>query len=109
MAEVKQDTWLKSAVPIKDGHTMSKMILSDYNKLKILVKHKSKTSNIAEEERKIFKLEMSKILDIASNDAEAIIMKDKIRTKEAKEEDLRFLEDQRSERKGKIGILDKKY
>ena len=86
-----------------------KTILGDYNKLKVLVKHKGKTSNVTEEQRKIFRLEMSKILDIASNDAEANIMKDKLRTKEAKEEDLMFLEDQRSERKGKIRIIDRKY
>ena len=109
VAELKQDSWLKSGYAIKDDHEITKMILRDYEKLKILVKHKSKTSQVAEEERKSFKLEMSKLLDIARYDAEDIIMKDKLRSKEAKEEDLSFLKDQRSERKGKVSVIDKKH
>ena len=109
VAELKQDSWLKSGYAIKDDHEITKMILRDYEKLKILVKHKSKTSQVAEEERKSFRLEMSKLLDIARYDAEDIIMKDKLRSKEAKEEDLSFLKDQRSERKGKVSVIDKKH
>ena len=52
---------------------------------------------------------LNKLFDIASADAEEVIRKDYLRTKEEKEEDLKFLIDQRSERMYELGATDTQY
>ena len=52
---------------------------------------------------------LGKLFDIAARDAEKTIENDKLRSQLAKEEDLQFLADQRSERKFVLGSVDRNY
>ena len=74
-----------------------------------LNKSKSKTSAAAIEEREKFKVINDTFFDISSPDLERKIEIDKKRSKEAKEEDLTFLADQRGARTMFMDKEDKKY
>lgn len=74
-----------------------------------LLKNRSKTSEAAENARIKLGETLNELFDISSADAESKILTDRLRTKTAKEEDQRFLVDQRGPRKMEIGGEDCRF
>ena len=72
-------------------------------------KNKSKTSEAAKQSREKYKKSLDMLFDIAAPRAEEVLDTDRLRTDEAKEEDLQFLEDQRGPHKLFIGNRDMQY
>ena len=60
VAEVKEDSWLKSKLPMKDDRALSKLIMEDYSMLKRLKKEKGRKTEAAESLRERFKEKMGK-------------------------------------------------
>ena len=107
VAEVKEDSWLKSKLPMKDDRALSKLIMEDYSMLKRLKKEKGRKTEAAESLRERFKEKMGKTFEAAHTNAKALIRKDRLRSKEAIDEDILFLEDQLCGRRvGKVGMPD---
>ena len=110
VAEVKRDSWTKSKLPMKGDRAISQVILADYKEMQILKKNKSRKTVAVEEDRRKFQDKMKTTLDAAKLDAEDIIKKDRLRTKEAVREDIAFLKDQlEGDRRIKIGMVDKEH
>ena len=73
-------------------------------------KNKNKTSEAAKEKRTEFEKESKKLFNIASPDIEKKLGTDRIRKNlDVVEEDLKFYEDQKEERKMTLGALDTSY
>ena len=81
-------------------------LVGQYDKL---VKSKAKQNPAQVKERQDFVKNMSKLFDIASPEAEKVMVKNRLLGIKDKEEDLKFLEDQRGPRVGSIGVRDQNF
>ena len=63
VAEVKQDSWTKSKLPMKGDRTIYKMILADHTELNVLKNKSSRKTMAAEEHRQKFKDKMETTLN----------------------------------------------
>jgi hypothetical protein len=93
-------------MPIRGGSSTSKLekLVSQYENLR-----KRKTRKNFPEASKEFLHSLTLLFDIAHDQAINMITLDTCRTKTMIAEDLKFLEDQRSERKMELGAVDNKY
>ena len=74
-----------------------------------LVKNKTMVNPAQVKMREDFVENMEKLFDIASPKAEQEMVKNRLLGNNDKEEDLKFLEDQRGERAGSIGVRDQQF
>ena len=81
-------------------------LVGQYGKL---VKLKAKQNAAQVKERQDFVTKISKLFDIASAEAEKEMVKNRLLGIKDKEEDLKFLEDQRGPRAGSIGVRDQNF
>ena len=96
VAKVKYDGHrAESGLPvIKDQNILGK-VLKIYDTKQKLTKNKSRQSSTEDSKRIKFKVEMESILDISAPDIIEKIEKDRLRSEQAKQEDMDFLMDQR--------------
>ena len=106
---IKQDSWYESKLPMVNDEKIKVMVKNDFEEFVKRRKDKSRISVSVIKKRRQFQDEMKKVLNIASPDAVEDIMKDSVRSKVAKEEDVLFLKDQLSERRFTVGKVDLKY
>ena len=102
-------SWLMSGLPVIKDQNITRKILKIFERHRTLVKSKSKLTKCEDQKREAFKEEMSSLFDISAADVVAQINKDRLRSEEAKTEDLSFLDDQKGARKMSIGNRDKDY
>ena len=102
-------SWLMSGLPVIKDQNITRKILKIFERHRTLVKSKPKQTKCEDQKREAFKEEMSSLFDISAADVVAQINKDRLRSEEAKTEDLSFLDDQKGARKMSIGNRDKDY
>ena len=107
VAKLKYDGhWAESGLPvIKDQNILGK-VLNIHDTKQKLTKNKSRQSSAEEVKRNEFKIAMESLFDISAPDIIEKIEKDRLRSEQAKKEDLDFLMDQRGPRKMCIGARD---
>ena len=110
IAAIKHDgKWLKSGLPMVSDFTIRERLTKLNETWVKLNKARFKEAKREIEKRGVFREMMGEFFDLTAKDAEKIIKSDRLRSADAKEEDVQFLADQRVERKMKIGKLDKIY
>ncbi len=80
-----------------------------YNDWKSVLKDKNQTKESALKKRSLFETKMNKLIDVANKDAIDLILTDRLRLKEAGDQDVEFLNDQRNERLMFMSSEDKVY
>ena len=72
-------------------------------------KYKSRNSDLKVQKRKQFSYRMETVFDISHPNAEYIIRADRLRTKEAQDEDIQFLKLHLKDRAGRVAGEDLKF
>ena len=101
--------WEKATIPTMNQLNANKKLEKLFNRWIWLLKSKKKENEKDKQNRKDFVDVLPKLFDVASPDWESDIKRDKLKSKEEREEDLRFLLDQRGERKEWLGNYSKRY
>ena len=99
--------WQKSNIPIQTEWWVKKSILSFNAKYLDLLKPLNSNSNTEVSKRMNFQSSLKTLFDIASPEAELLLKKDKLLGKKKAEEDILFLESQRTDRSSKMVFADK--
>ena len=87
VAAVKQDSWTKSGVPMKSDKSIAAQISKVHQAWQRLLTNLGTTSKKEEE----FARAAKKVMDFSAQDAKTQILKDRLRSEQAKQEDLAFL------------------
>ena len=85
-------------IPVLAHFRSKKWVIKIFDDYQKLLKHKNRKTDTEEQKRVDFVEDLEKLLDIAAEDAEEKINKDRLLENEAKSEDVIFLEDQRGPR-----------
>ena len=93
------EIWNNAAIPAQCMKTCISKAIDLYEHWDSLKKLKSRSSSKELQKRKMFCDELDSLFDIVSSEWEVKIKQDRIRSKKAIAEDLKFLEDQRGPRK----------
>ena len=97
--------WIESGIPIMSDLAITRKIIKLNEEYKKLDKNKAKP-NSDKLKREAFVKKLDTLFDISCSDSEDKIKMDRLRNKEAVVEDMRFLDDQRGDRKMVIGTRD---
>ena len=92
------EIWDKAKIPTMTKINANLKLVKLFNKWRNLEKSKKKNNKQELENRDNFILNLDTLFDIVSSKWEKEIQDDRLRTKEAKAEDLKFLKDQREQR-----------
>lgn len=98
--------WTMANIPTVIFRTVVARINKLVDVYKKVAKNKTKVNPSQVKEREDFSNNFEKLFDIASPAAEKELVKNRLLGKDEKEEDLKFLEDQRGDRVGSIGNRD---
>ena len=94
--------WKIANIPVMIHFHAKKKVLDLFNDYQKLLKNKNRNTEAEKVKRSEFKEELTKLFELAAGDAEEMIRKDRLLEKDAKCEDILFLEDQRGPRVGWI-------
>ena len=107
--DVVRSFWLMAGIPTVSEKTGIDKVDKIYREWQARCKRKTSTSESEEQHKKAFKEMLSKLFDIAAIDAEDQIRKDRMLSEKKKQEDVKFLNDQRGERIGRMDGMDKVF
>ena len=99
----------EAGVETQSDRSIAKKVLEIYNLYRAIKKKKSQTSKGAVKSRSEFETSLDSLFDVCREDAEELIRSDSSRSKQRKEEDIAFLQDQRSDRKQGMGSTDQRH
>ena len=92
-----------------DDKKIAAKVKKDFEEWTSLKKSKSRNSDLEVEKRKQFSDRMEAVLDISHPNAEYIIRADRLRSKEAQDEDIQFLKLHLKDRVGRVAGVDLKF
>ena len=92
-----------------NDRSIAKKIVELYNDYRAIKKKKSQKSKGAVEARNSFEASLDTLFNVMRPDAEDLIRADSSRSRQRKEEDLAFLQDQKTERKQGMSSIDQKH
>ena len=103
------DYWTRSGIPRVSDLIITKHVLRLHEEWKNLRKKQHQTTIAEQGKREIFLQKLESLFDIASPDAIKILESDRLRTAEARQADIDFYLDQKSDRIASMAGLDKVY
>ena len=98
--------WVMANIPTVELRTITSRVVKLVEKYNTLVKLKAKQNPAEVKKREDFVSNLANLFDIASSEAEKEMLKNRLLGNKDKEEDLKFLEDQRGPRVGSMGSRD---
>ena len=101
--------WAMANIPTVDIRTMKARVAKLVGRYDQLIKLKARQNPAELKKRQDFVSDIGKLFDISSPEAEKEMMKNRLLGIKGKEEDLKFLEDQRGPRAGSIGVRDQVF
>ena len=108
LVEIKK-FWVHGNIPTQHVWWARRSIVTLNSKYLGILKHMKHDTPTEVKKREAFQSSLFKLFDIASPEAERELKKDRLLGKKKAEEDLLFLESQRTDRVAKMGAHDKKY
>ena len=99
----------KAAVPTIGDRNIAMKVVDMYTLYRNIKKKKSLTTKGAVDQRNSFKVSLDSLFDVSRPDAEELIRSDSSRSRKRKEEDLAFLQDQKTIRKQGMSSIDHKH
>ena len=99
----------KAAVPTIGDRNIAMKVVDMYTLYRNIKKKKSLTTKGAVDQRNSFKVSLDSLFDVSRPDAEELIRSDSSRSRKRKEEDLAFLQDQKTTRKQGMSSIDHKH
>ena len=109
LVKAVKEPWQRAGIETSKDHYISLKVKKLDSQWTSLNRNKSKTSDAARKARQEFEVYLDTLFDIASQDAEKVIMNDRLRSADTRQEDIDFLRDQRGDRKMGIGSQDTQY
>ena len=98
--------WNKSGIPKISDYAIMKKTLNLWEEWKVLSKNKNKTSSVEINKREKFEKKLDELFDIASPNAIKDLENDRLRSSDARQADINFYLDQKSQRIGFMGGMD---
>ena len=92
-----------------DNKKIAEKVKKDFEELTSLKISMSRNSDLEVQKRKQFSDRMEAVLDISHPNAEYIIRADRLRSKEAQDEDIQFLKLHLKDRVGRVAGVDLKF
>ena len=101
--------WKMANIPTKTNINMECGLLKMVSRRDKLIKNLGRKGSKEKEKREAFAKDLKRLWDVASQQAEELLKKDRLIGAKARNEDLDFLRDQRGPRKASIGAADAEY
>ena len=105
MFKIKRE-YQKAAVPTIGDRNIAMKVVDMYTLYRNIKKKKSLTTKGAVDQRNSFKVSLDSLFDVSRPDAEELIRSDSSRSRKRKEEDLAFLQDQKTNIKQGMSLID---
>ena len=109
VVESVKSLWVRAGLPIMSDYSISLKVTNLYEEWQRINKNKNRMTATEQAKRDSFIYQLNSLFDISHPEIISLIKNDRLRSESAREEDIQFYHDQKSERISSMSGLDHKY